>query len=274
MGIFRQLLFGQAHEHLKRHYDLELIDLKATKNGVSDSVYTVQTNGGGFVLKIFEFATPRQIECEHSLLRRLESIKVMQPFNHGHIPMLLDRPSALYRLIEGSHPQKTTPSHAQEIGSFLSRMHAVTHGMDSENPSFSSLFLSLKEEISATPFAHFSPLLDEMAHLDEDGIIHGDLFCDNALFEDERLSGVIDFIEAAHGSFAFDLGVAAFSFCSSHGVMEEPKLRAMAAAYDARRYCDKELLRFAIYGALFYGLGRYTKKRNWRVCLTFLQNYA
>ena len=45
------------------------------------------------------------------------------------------------------------------------------------------------------------------------GIIHSDLFRDNALFKDDRLTGVLDFYCACHWPYIYDLAVAVNDWC-------------------------------------------------------------
>ena len=45
------------------------------------------------------------------------------------------------------------------------------------------------------------------------GAIHGDLFCDNVLFADGRVAGIIDFGFAATDFFAYDLAIAVNDWC-------------------------------------------------------------
>ena len=45
------------------------------------------------------------------------------------------------------------------------------------------------------------------------GVIHADLFRDNALFEGPLLTGIIDFYYAHHGAFIYDLAVLVADWC-------------------------------------------------------------
>ena len=69
------------------------------------------------------------------------------------------------------------------------------------------------------------------------GTIHGDLFCDNVLFDRERVSGIIDFGFAATDALAYDLAIAVNDWCSvsegaSAGALDPPFSAAMVAAYE------------------------------------------
>lgn len=67
------------------------------------------------------------------------------------------------------------------------------------------------------------------------GIIHGDLFRDNVLFEDERISALIDFEQASRGSFIYDLAVCLNAWCYAAGQARLDCMNAMVAGYDSRR---------------------------------------
>ncbi|MDQ2963629.1 MAG: phosphotransferase, partial [Pseudomonadota bacterium] len=72
------------------------------------------------------------------------------------------------------------------------------------------------------------------------GAIHGDLFCDNVLFEDGRVSGIIDFGFAATDAFAYDLAITVNDWCvwqegDCEGALDTERVRALVGAYDAVR---------------------------------------
>ena len=62
------------------------------------------------------------------------------------------------------------------------------------------------------------------------GAIHGDLFCDNVLFEGGRVAGIIDFGFAATDFFAYDLAIAVNDWC----VARQRRRRARRCAHRTR----------------------------------------
>ena len=68
------------------------------------------------------------------------------------------------------------------------------------------------------------------------GVIHADLFRDNALFQGDELTGVIDFYYACTDVLIYDLAVIANDWCSSQeGVLDESRTRILLQSYHAER---------------------------------------
>lgn len=263
MGIITKLTFKQLESHLQSRYAIRLISFTPTQNGVSDSVYLLDTDKGALTLKLFESATFEQVAAERELLNSLDSLPVAKVFSDAST--FCGKPCALYETAKGGHLNIPVSSHVEQIGNLLSAMHSVTQNIKSENPSFAYICALKKELCKDTPFEPFADLFDEMAGLPTHGVIHGDLFADNIFFDDGKISCVIDFIEAFEGSFAFELGVVAFAF----GIEHIPTLTASYGGYD-----ENIILRHAVYAALFYGVGRYRKGGDFAECLSFLQTHS
>ncbi len=73
------------------------------------------------------------------------------------------------------------------------------------------------------------------------GIIHGDLFRDNALFSDDTLTGVIDFYHACHDFFILDIAICINDWCrNDRGVIDQDLKSALLRGYESVRKIEPE----------------------------------
>jgi homoserine kinase (EC 2.7.1.39) len=64
------------------------------------------------------------------------------------------------------------------------------------------------------------------------GVIHGDLFRDNVLFDGAALGGFIDFYYACHDVLAYDVAIAVNDWClTESGGFDEPRLNSFMQSY-------------------------------------------
>ena len=237
--------------------------LIATKNGVSDSVYLL---GECYVLKHFEHTHNKEIENEKRLLTQLKSLCVPQVVEQFQIN---GKEVVIYTQLKGESPVEPTKEEVAQVGAFLKALHKKTKGLKSSN---NKLFETTKlqkniDKLDYLPLKkHFSTL---NITLKNDGIIHGDLFIDNAKFEANKLSGVYDFIEACEGDFLFDLAVVAISWCFKNETLQEKHLEVLLKSYDTH-LSRSTLLPYMQYALLYYATTRYIHKRNY---VTLLKQY-
>ena len=93
------------------------------------------------------------------------------------------------------------------------------------------------------------------------GIVHGDLFRDNLLFDGAELTGLLDFHHAARGYLVYDLAVAANDWCNRPGgALDRERTAALTAAYHRVRpltVLEKGFFPgFLLYAALAFWLSR------------------
>ena len=68
------------------------------------------------------------------------------------------------------------------------------------------------------------------------GVIHADLFHDNALFDGDQLAGIIDFYFACNDVFLYDIAVTLNDWCSlPDGTLDADKARSYLTAYQQLR---------------------------------------
>lgn len=189
---------------------------------------------------------------------------------------LRGKPLLLTPRLHGTHPQVPSAAQVAALGATIAKLHLTTH-----NPSFAtpnhprdeSWLSRMAKTVSGQLTADDAGLLEcalrrvtsllrreGLAGLPR-GIIHGDLFRDNVLFDGDRLTGLLDFHHASNGWLIYDLAVAVNDWCSDlEGRLNEGQANALLAAYhEHRALTQAEIERFPdfmTYAALAFWLSR------------------
>jgi homoserine kinase type II len=235
---------------------LDITSLEASKDGVMDSVYFLNDDR---VVKIFENATVASVEEELKLLTLCEMLPIAKPMEK--VLNICGKPALIYRRCHGKSLKSAEIGEIKQIGTFLRSFHTLTATRQSTNePLFERS--RLERMIDESNVEIFDTLLKKIdLTLRNDGIIHGDLFMDNALFEGGSLSCVIDFTQACNGDFLFDLAVTSLSWCDS-----DEKIEALLQSYGAT--VTLEAFRpYRDYATLFYSVNRYLNGGNYHELL-------
>lgn len=242
----------------------ENFPLIETIDGVQSSVYLL---GNKYVLKIYDEPN-YNIEDEIALLKSISSLKVIQYVENicirGYICMF-------YKQIFGHSIYKPTISHIKQIGLFLREFHTKTANLVSNNINLYDIN-SLKSVIYKRGIIVLQKYIEPIdIKLKNDGIIHGDLFCDNVKWIDDKLSGVYDFSEACNGDFIFDLAVVASSWCFDEDIPNYKKIDTLLSSYglDIPLVEFKEYIKYAL---VYYATKRYLDNRNYEELINRLEN--
>ncbi|MBY0415742.1 MAG: phosphotransferase, partial [Bdellovibrionales bacterium] len=81
------------------------------------------------------------------------------------------------------------------------------------------------------------------------GIIHGDLYYDNTLFDNNKISTVLDFEQAGIGEYILDLGISISGTCLEKGRVITPLVNSYLMGYESVKVMtsnEKEFLDQAI----------------------------
>jgi homoserine kinase type II len=186
-----------------------------------------------------------------------------------------DKPAMLCPRLPGRHVLIPTVAQVASLGRFIARLHAgamTPGGLPSYPRDRGWLERQAQAVLPNLPYLRQRLLLDALAEVSDllgredvarlpTGVIHGDLFRDNVLFNHLGLSGVLDFHHAAHGYRIYDLAVAANDWCvDSAGVVEPARLQALVSAYAALRPLEAaelwHLPMFMLYAGLAFWLSR------------------
>jgi homoserine kinase type II len=113
-------------------------------------------------------------------------------------------------------------------------------------------------------------LIDKLPKNLPKGLIHGDVFFDNVLFEDGKIKAIIDFEEACQYYLNFDLGMGILGLCRTNGKIDLTKVNALITGYEQIRLLEpleKELLPLFIkYAAIATSWWRFWKYNIHSLC--------
>ncbi len=168
------------------------------------------------------------------------------PNDNDPLLTLYGKPAIVVPKINGEHLQTPETGHCEQIGRFLGAMHRVALHCGEQHRSPRGLDWLQQTATRLLPLLDSADRLllqEELIRLDAlraadlpAGIIHGDLFRDNALFRHGSLAAVIDFFMAGSGPLALDLAIATNDWCSHPDHSLDPvRTQAMLAAYERER---------------------------------------
>ena len=235
---------------------IDVQKLTKTKNGVSDTVYILNDK---YILKLFETASVENIKNEIYILDLVKNIKV--PKIKKDIFFIKNKPILLYKKCKGNSLIKVKTKHIKQIGKFLNKFHTLTKNKSiSNNKLFTKL--NLKKLIKKTNNKEFKTLFKTInIKLKNDGIIHGDLFVDNAIFKNDKLSCIIDFGDSCDGDFLLDLAIASISWCKT-----KKDLEIILNSYGSTMKLAN-FQKYINYALLYYSVTRYLDNRDYQELL-------
>lgn len=251
MSVYTQVERSELEDFLCNYQIGELIDYQGIANGIENTNYFVTTTKGEYVLTLFEELTHKDLPYFLDLMAFLAEHEV--PSAHpvadrqGHyLRSLNGKPAALVAKLAGSDVDTPTAMQCAALGRALGKLHAVGHEFtghrdNDRGPHWwketaDMLWPVLNDKESALLRAE---LAHQAQHAHDElprGVIHADLFRDNALFVDDQLTGIIDFYYACNDVLLYDLAVAVNDWCSQpDGTLDEGCLQAMYAEYQQQR---------------------------------------
>ncbi len=184
------------------------IHIQATSSGVMDTTYIISTKENSYILKKYERDIFNIIYTNMQLLNELKSFGL-------NVSICIDESNELYiyEKLQGEQPKNIKIHHIQALARFMAKMHTYTYRKCSNsnflNKDEIEVFLSYTKSNFYFYYKKLELLRTNISKCD--GIIHGDIFKDNTVFDGRKI-GVFDFIESNSGSFVFDVSVALFGF--------------------------------------------------------------
>jgi homoserine kinase type II len=237
-------------------FDLgEPLSFKGIAEGVSNSNFLLETDGGRYILTVYEQRTnPKDLPFFLGLMRWLAEhgypcATPMADRNGEALKTVCGKPCAIVSFLPGMSVRRPSVAHCRQAGEGLAKLHLAADGFamsranDLGHAAWASMFAPLKGQAEALKPGLAAVIEGDLARFQAgwptglpSGVIHADFFPDNVFFHGREFAGAIDFYFACTDALAYDVAVALNAWCfEPDGSFNVTAARAMVAGYEAHR---------------------------------------
>jgi homoserine kinase type II len=260
MAVYTEVSDQELEEFLAG-YDLgQPLSCKGIAEGVENSNFMLGTERGTYFLTLYEKRVdPADLPfflglMEHLAARHIPCATPIRDRNGKALNKLAGRPAAVISFIPGMWHKRPTATHCAALGQAAARMHQAASDFTLKRPNALSVQGWRPLLTGSAPRAHevmaglTEELQGELAFLEANwpknlpqGVIHADLFNDNVLFLQDRISGLIDFYFACNDALAYEMAICLNAWCfEPDRSFNITKARAMLSAYERERKLTRE----------------------------------
>jgi homoserine kinase type II len=254
MALLTPLALEDARR-LGRAYGIEVATLEPLALGSVNSNFRVTTSDGRVLFaRLYEEQAEAGAQRELALLEALAragiAVPAALPLGASPLPKHGEKPFGVFPWIEGESLclGRVEPAACRSLGVALARVHAASANVAELGPgrfgprdmlerlsrveraAVGGELLGDVERARAL-YARLVPARDPGL---PSGIVHGDLFRDNVLWQGGRIVALLDFESAFHGPFVYDLLVTISAWCY-RTAFELEHARALVAGYESVR---------------------------------------
>lgn len=250
-----------TEEQLTRYlimFDLgDLLSFKPTEQGIENSNYFVTLEQDGvlteYVLTLFEELGFDDLPffnqlSTHLYQHGLPVATARQTLDGMTSTIFCGKATLLFPRLPGNSMTEVTPAHCTSLGQAVAEIHDTVKsiGLKRDSPISLNWWKSRQTKLAGYFDTQERDLLAAVIRIYEKlwsvpdslptGIIHGDLFRDNVLFQGEKLTGIIDFYNAGEDYYLLDLAIAVNDWCSQpDGSLDPERQRALVRGYQSQR---------------------------------------
>lgn len=256
MSVYTRLTKEEL-EQLLNLYDLgDFVKIEGISEGITNSNYYLTTSRNKYILTIFE-EPDLNLNYAIDLMDLLSKNKIPCPVpikskDRGCVINFKGKPLSIFTLLPGKTITKKIPSvmMCSQIGETLAKMHLYSKKLKAYDDGlrdiewFKKTAKKLKPILNSDEITMINIELENLSYCIEkslpSGVIHSDLFRDNAMFIDDNLTGVIDFYYACNGYYLYDLAIITNDWCLNENMgIDLQRQDALINSYNKNRIIEE-----------------------------------
>ena len=248
---------------INQKFNEKFISFKGIKKGIENTNYLLKSKNKKYILTIFEKrVSKKEIPFFMKLMDEMNnsSINCPKPLKNSkgkYLINLKNKTACVVSFLKGKDKKKLNLKNCYEIGKMIAQMHSSTKkiklyrknsmGVKKLHPLLRSIKFKSKKFTNIEKFLkiNFKDIKKKWPKKLPSGIIHGDLFIDNIFFNDNELSGVIDFYFAANDYYMYEIAICVNALCfdklKNRFTLNKKKVKNLIKGYEnIKKISNKE----------------------------------
>jgi homoserine kinase type II len=249
MAIYTKLLENEIQEIMGR-YELLVTNYEPIEQGAANSNYLLNTNRGKFIFTVFEIE-PIRVARISNVLFLLDRYEFPAPrprkMANGEVLTKYKEKSVLVKpYITGRIEAELDDGNVKQLGTALARLHEipVPDYLPEKHPYLEKTYPKVMEQEIDRNYKtwveqKYRYIIKKLPSQLPVGLVHGDIFYDNVLFEDGNFKAILDFEEVSRIYKIYDLGMAVVGICTEETNIVIKKVRALVEGYQEIRFLEE-----------------------------------
>ena len=261
MAVYTQISIDELNLFLSKYSIDNINEFSGIKGGTSNSNYLLTADNKKFILTIFEERTNQEnLPFYFDLMNHLNAHDIKCPEvikdKQGNFSNSIKQKNAVITsFLTGSSLEKIKPIHCSNLGLTIAKMHNASEKLNIKRENelgFDKLGIiieKLKTYKKHIDDEKLKFIEDEFLFLSREinkdlpsGIIHADLFPDNIFFEENNLTGIIDFYFSCNDFYAYEIAICLNAWCfeDSNNEFNPTKAKYLLGSYNQERKFSNE----------------------------------
>jgi len=257
MAVYTSINSSDLNDWIEKFNFKDLVNFKGISSGVTNSNYLIQMAHSNYILTIFEHNNIEELPFYIDLMTYLakENFLCPRPIENKNgqaLGLLKEKPALMVSFLDGKEKVIRSPKSCYLVGQYLAKLHLTANNFPQLNKNtrgldwVSDMYLNLKKYLSLEDQGILELEINYHKEMDKvelpEGIIHGDLFKDNVLFLNDKVSGFIDFYYACNEKFIYDIAIAINDWCiDQDGQINKSMFLEFIKGYQSeRKFTDNE----------------------------------